>query len=80
MLRNAYLGPGRHAVFLFDSLDRLPSPQRFRDAVEHDVRVLKAAGIGVAVVGPIRFMVGTERALTDIFDHTLPASDGSCTA
>jgi hypothetical protein len=69
-VRAAYPGERRHVVFLFDSLDRLPSPSRFRVAVEHDVRVLKASGIGVVVVGPIRFMAGTDRALTDLFDYT----------
>lgn len=63
-------GEGKHVIFLFDSLDRLPSPERFREAVEQDLRLLKAAGIGVAVVGPIRFMAGTDRAIADLFDHT----------
>jgi hypothetical protein len=69
-LRAAYPGDGKHVVFLFDSLDRIPDPARFREAVEHDLRVLKAAGIGVVVVGPIRFMVGTDRAIADLFDQT----------
>lgn len=69
-LHRAYPGESRHAIFLFDSLDRLPDPSRFREAVEHDLRALKAAGMGVAVVGPIRFMAGTDRALADLFDHT----------
>jgi hypothetical protein len=69
-VHDAYPGAGRHAVFLFDSLDRLPDPLRFREAVEHDLRVLKAAGIGAVAVGPIRFMAGTDRALADLFDHT----------
>jgi hypothetical protein len=66
----AYPGDGHHTLFLFDSLDRLPSPERFRAAVEHDLRVLRAASIGVVVVGPVRFMAGTNRALADLFDHT----------
>jgi hypothetical protein len=68
--------PSAQSIFLFDSLDRLPSPERFRDALQHDLRVLKAAGIGVAVVGPTRFIAGNDRATTDLFDHThfqLPA-------
>jgi Cdc6-like AAA superfamily ATPase len=69
-IRAAYPGESKHAVFLFDSLDRLPSPERFRKAVQDDLRVLKAAGIGVAVVGPIRFMAGTDRAITNLFDQT----------
>lgn len=70
VLYAVYPGTERHAIFLFDSLDRLPSPERFREAVEHDLRVLRAAGIGVAVVGPIRFMTGVDRAVLDLFDRT----------
>ena len=62
--------PGAHAIFLVDSLDRLPNPERFREAVEHDLRVLKSAGIGVVVVGPVRFIAGNDRAIADLFDHT----------
>lgn len=69
-LRAVFPGDDAHAVFLFDSLDRLPSPKLFREAVQHDLRVLKAAGVGVAVIGPIRFIAGNDRAITDLFDHT----------
>jgi hypothetical protein len=69
-LRSYAPGADAHAVFLFDSLDRLPNPERFREAVEHDLRVLKAAGIGAAVIGPIRFIAGNDRAIADMFDHT----------
>ncbi|WP_437568070.1 hypothetical protein [Sorangium sp. So ce542] len=69
-IRTAYPGDGKHIVFLFDSLDRLPNAGLFREAVQHDLRALKAAGIGVAVVGPIRFMSGTDRAITELFDQT----------
>ena len=62
--------PSAHTVFLFDSLDRLPSQERFREAVHDDLRVLKAAGIGVAIVGHVRFIPGSDRALTDLFEHT----------
>ncbi len=67
---SAYPGEGKHSVFLFDSLDRLPSPDHFRQAIQNDLRVLKAAGIGVTIVGPIRFLSGTDRSITDLFDHT----------
>lgn len=70
ILRAVYPGDGKHVIFLFDSLDRLPSPERFHEAVRDDLRVLKAAGIGVVVIGPIRFMVGTDRSINDLFDHT----------
>jgi hypothetical protein len=76
-LRAAYPGGGRHAIFLFDSLDRLPHPDNFRDVVQDDLRALKAAGIGVVVVGPLRFVAGTDRAIGDLFDqtHFVPAPD-----
>jgi Cdc6-like AAA superfamily ATPase len=70
ILQAAYPGDGKHAVFLFDSLDRLPEPERFREVVQDDLPVLKAAGIGVAIVGPIRYMVGTDRSVTSRFDQT----------
>ncbi|WP_437765089.1 hypothetical protein WMF27_31810 [Sorangium sp. So ce281] len=69
-IRAIYPGEGKHIVFLFDSLDRLPSAERFREAVKYDLRALKTAGLGVAVVGPVRFMSGTDRAITDLFDQT----------
>lgn len=67
-LRKSAAGIAQNFVFLFDSLDRLPNPNAFRDAVQHDVRVLRAAGVGVAVVGPTRLIGGFDRA--DIFDKT----------
>jgi len=70
VLKNACLGEGKHAIFLFDSLDRLAEPERFREAVEHDLRALKSIGIGVVVVGPIRFMAGVDRAMGNLFDKT----------
>ena len=69
-LRTARLGNEAQVVFLFDSLDRLPSPERFREAVQDDLRVLKAAGVGAVVVGPIRFIAANDRAVTDLFDYT----------
>lgn len=65
-----YPGDGKHAVFLFDSLDRLPNPERFREVVQEDLLILKAASIGVAIVGPIRYMVGTDRSVSALFDQT----------
>lgn len=59
-----------HAIFLFDSLDRLPGPERFLEALQYDLRVLKTAGIGVVIVGPTRFIPGHDRAITDLFDQT----------
>ena len=70
IIQTAHPGDGKHAVFLFDSLDRLPEPERFREVVQDDLPVLKAAGIGVAIVGPVRYMVGTDRSVTNSFDQT----------
>ncbi|MBI4953789.1 MAG: hypothetical protein HY908_17320 [Myxococcales bacterium] len=73
------LRAGRHAIFFFDSLDRLTSPGEFRTAVEHDLRALRQAGIGVVVAGPIRYALGHDRTVYDLFDHVhvLPAADPS---
>ncbi|MEO5725405.1 MAG: hypothetical protein ABI134_08015, partial [Byssovorax sp.] len=65
----AYPGKDKQVIFFFDSLDRLGSPARFREAVHHDLQVLKAAGIGATIVGPIRFLVGADRSIADLFDH-----------
>jgi hypothetical protein len=65
-----YPGVGHAAVMLFDSLDRLPEPAAFKQMVEDDIRALKSAGVGTVVVGPVRFIVGFDRSLADLFDHT----------
>ena len=69
---------GEHAaIVLFDSLDRLESSERFREAVEYDLPCLKEAGFGVVVVGPMRFALSNqpeERKVASFFDavHTIP--------
>lgn len=70
MLRDHVLGEDKSAVMCFDSLDRLARPESFKTMVVDDVRALKHAGIGVVVAGPIRYSVGSDRSLVDIFDHT----------
>lgn len=67
----------RHFVILFDSLDRLDDAEAFRRAAIEDVRALKQAGIGLAVVSPMRMLYGPNRPVLDIFDqvHTVPAFD-----
>jgi hypothetical protein len=67
-LRELAVGEGSHAIFAFDSLDRLAEPQRFSDAVKHDLPVLAAAGIGTIVVGPVRYSIGFDRSVHDLFD------------
>ncbi|AUX21076.1 uncharacterized protein SOCEGT47_015540 [Sorangium cellulosum] len=67
----------RHVAILLDSLDRLDDAEAFRQAVIDDVRALKQAGIGVAVVGPMRLLYGPNRPIVDMFDqvHIVPAFD-----
>lgn len=62
-------GKDRAAIVLFDSLDRLPQTAAFKQLAEDDVRALKTSGMGVVVVGPVRFMVGNDRSLADLFDY-----------
>jgi len=59
---------GKKFVFVFDSLDRLLDSDRFREATEHDLPILKAAGIGVVVVGPARFGLASDRTVAKLFD------------
>ncbi len=59
-----------HFLFFFDSLDRVSDFEAFANLVNHDVRALKEAGVGVVLVGPLRVLFGANRPLTDRFDHT----------
>ncbi len=67
----------RHFVVLFDSLDCLDDAEAFRQAAIEDVRALQEAGIGVAVVGPMRLLYGPNRPIAEVFDriHIAPAFD-----
>jgi len=60
---------GLHVVVLFDSLDRLGDAADFEKNVAQDVAALRQAGIGVVLVGPLRCMYGTDRAIVDRFDY-----------
>ncbi|WP_434299700.1 hypothetical protein [Corallococcus exiguus] len=60
---------GRSLVLLFDSLDRVSDKDAFTRVVEQDVAVLKKAGIGVVLIGPIRSMEGFGRLDADRFDY-----------
>jgi hypothetical protein len=75
-LRKHVVGEGT-TIFAFDSLDRLSDPGRFSDAVKHDLPVLAAAGIGTIVVGPVRYSLGSDRSIRDLFDavHVVPTVD-----
>jgi hypothetical protein len=68
LLHSTISQEGTHTVFLFDSLDRLPKPMRFHECIVDDLRVLKAAGIGAAVVGPPRIMSGQSNDVVNLFD------------
>jgi hypothetical protein len=76
-LRELAVGEASHVVLAFDSLDRLAEPKRFSGAVRHDLPVLAAAGIGTIVVGPIRYSIGTDRSVYDLFDfvRVVPSVD-----
>lgn len=64
----------QNAIFFFDSLDRLTTPSEFTKAVSDDLRVLKDAGVGVVIAGPVRYALEPYRAVYDLFDkvHTMP--------
>jgi hypothetical protein len=71
------VGDRAHTILAFDSLDRLSDATRFRDAVRHDLPVLAAAGIGTIVVGPVRYSLGFDRSVHDLFDgvQVVPSVD-----
>ncbi|WP_437835664.1 hypothetical protein [Sorangium sp. So ce1153] len=79
MLKQALPDGIRHVAILFDSLDRLDDAEAFRKAAIDDVRALRHAGIGVAVVSPMRLLYGPNRPIVDVFDqvHIVPAVDVS---
>ena len=66
-LKSTVLGDA-HLVVAFDSLDRLADPKRFKHAVEHDLRVLAASDVGSIVIGPIRYSLGNDRSILELFD------------
>lgn len=71
-LRGALADRFPHMVLLFDSLDRLADPGVFTRVIEEDMRALRAAGIGLALVGPLASMYGPHRSVTDHFQHFYP--------
>lgn len=70
-LRHAIVGDHAHCTVLFDSLDRVSNMQRLEDALRDDVRVLKRAGIGVVVVGPMRVSYEPHPLIMDLFDQNV---------
>lgn len=45
-------------------------PSRSCRLVQRDIAALKRTGIGVVVVGPVRYVAGNNRGITELFDHT----------
>jgi hypothetical protein len=70
-LRHAIVGDAAHCVLLFDSLDRVTDSKRLEDSLRDDIRVLKRAGIGVVVVGPMRLIYEPHPMLVDLFDQNV---------
>lgn len=74
-MRDIYPGASREVLYAFDSLDRLRDPRRFAEAVRHDIVALRRARIGHVVVGPMRFALGTDSTVRQLFGdniHVLP--------
>jgi hypothetical protein len=69
----------RHIVVLIDGLDRLTDMSAFEQIIEHDVRALGAAGVGVVLVGPLKSLYGIERTIAQRFDdlHYQPWVDAA---
>jgi hypothetical protein len=57
-----------HVVALLDGLDRMTDMPSLEQLIEHDVRALNKAGVGVVLVGPLRALYGISRAVVDRFD------------
>lgn len=82
-LRHAIVGDTAHCVFLFDSLDRVADSKQLEDSLRDDILVLKRAGVGVVVVGPMRLSYEPHPMLVDLFDQNVhhlvdvePVDDG----
>lgn len=69
-LRNVWPGSEHFVILAFDALDRLPQSEQFISLVRDDINALKQCNIGVIVVGPIRYIVGSDRGIGELFDHT----------
>jgi hypothetical protein len=62
-------GRWKHVVVLIDGLDRLTDMAAFDQIVQHDVKALGSAGIGVVLVGPLKSLYGIERTISQRFDE-----------
>ena len=57
-----------HVALLVDSLDRVDELDDFEQVVRHDVALLRALGVGVVLVGPLKLLYGTWRPIAAPFD------------
>jgi hypothetical protein len=63
-----------HVALLIDSLDRVVELDAFEAIVRDDVAVLRALGIGVVLVGPLKLLYGTWRPIAAAFDKLYQVS------
>lgn len=59
----------RHVVVLLDGLDRMTDMAALEQVVIHDVKALKALGLGLVLVGPLRALYGIDRTVEQRFDN-----------
>ena len=70
-LRSAITQGDGHCVFLIDSLDRAPEFGDLERALSDDIRALKRAGLGGAVVAPLRLRYRAPPSFTELFEHNV---------
>jgi hypothetical protein len=63
-----------HVALFIDSLDRVVELDAFEAIVRADIAVLRALGIGVVLVGPLKLLYGTWRPITASFDKVYQVS------
>lgn len=82
-LKHAVVGETSHCLLLFDSLDRVKDPKRLDETLRDDVLVLRRAGFGVVMVGPMRLSYERHPLVSDRFENNVyplaevePVADG----
>lgn len=63
-----------HVALLIDSLDRVVEIDAFEALVRDDIALLRALGIGVVLVGPLKLLYGTWRPIAALFDKLYQVS------
>jgi hypothetical protein len=63
-----------HVALLIDSLDRIVEVDAFEAIVRNDIALLRALGIGVVLVGPLKLLYGTWRPIVAPFDKLYQVS------